>query len=184
MSERPTASRLVAVAGFIGLLLTAACSSPTVPGNAGDGGDGGQGGQQTTAQGGDTGGDAGGDANVELCTLVSEDQIAEITGNEVTDAASGESGDCTWTIGDTDAINLRYESSYDAGLAIAEQVCDEDEPVTGVGDEALWCPGISVLYFNTGNRSLAVQLIYILEEPGRPEMDIAVEIAQAALGGL
>ena len=175
MSERPTASRFLAVAGLIGLLAATACSSP-VPGNAGGGN-----GQQGTEQGG--GGDDGAATNADLCELVTEEQVAEISGGEVTKSASGE-GECDWTIGDTDVINLRYEGSYDPGLDVAEQICDDEEAVSGVGEEAVWCPGISVLYFNTGGRSLAVQLVYILEEPDRPEKDIAVEIAQAALEGL
>ena len=180
VSERPTASRYLAVLGLFGLLAATACSSPVPPTTDTDGG---QGGQTTTAPATQGGGDGGGRASGDLCGLVSEDQIAEFSGNDVTATEPSEGG-CTWTIGETDAINLRYESAFDPGLEIARQVCDDAEDVEGVGDEAVWCPGFNVLYFNTGPDSLAVQLIYILEEPGRAQRDIAIDIANAALGGL
>lgn len=133
-----------------------------------------------TQDGDDQGGDdSGGDASDQaLCDLISEQEIADASGSEVTEIEAG--GGCNWTVGEGNLINLRYEGSHDPGFEIARQICDEFEDVSGVGDEALWCSDLNVLYFNTGGTSLAVQLVYVLDEPARPPLDIATDVAELA----
>ena len=175
-------SRLAAVPILTAVLLLAACGgAPAAPGGGGGGGGGGA----TSGGGGGAGGDDGGnvDTSVDLCEIVTGDEIEEISGSEVTNTESSD-GQCDYTVGESDLINLRYQGSFDSGLEIARQVCDGPEDVSGVGDEAIWCPEVSALYFNDGGRSLAVQLVYILEEPSGDEREIATEIAELAASRL
>lgn len=174
-------SRLPLFAVILALLAVTACQSPTTaPVDPNGGGD--QNGEDQG--GGDDGGNGGDGATVDLCEVVTEEQIEEASEAEVTETESGEDGSCDWTIGEGSLINLRYEGSYDTSLSVARQICDEEEDVSGVGDEALWCPGVSVLYFNKSGQSFAVQLVYVLEEPAREERDIATDIAEIAASGL
>ena len=133
-------------------------------------------------QGGDAGGGQGGDGG-RLCTILSEGEIGDIAGATVTTAESTDT-DCSYTLDDTELVNVRYESSYDPNLETARLICDDAEDVSGVGDMALWCPGLNVLYFNEGNSSLAVQLVYVLTEPSRAQKDIATDIARRVADGL
>ena len=56
--------------------------------------------------------------------------------------------------------------------------------MSGVGDQALWCPNFKVLFFNKGDRSLAVQMLYILSEPARELKDIATDLGIEVANGL
>ena len=177
-------SRLPLFAVILALLAITACQSPTTAPVDPNGGGDQNGENQGGGDDGDDGGDGGDGPNADLCEVVTEEQIEEASEAEVTETESGEDGSCDWTIGEGSLINLRYEGSFDTSLSIARQICDDEEDVSGIGDEALWCPGVSVLYFNKGDRSLAVQLVYVLEEPARDERDIATDIAEIAAGGL
>jgi len=128
------------------------------------------------------GGDAGGPTS-DLCSILSADDVAEIAGAEVTDTADNGT-DCDYTIGEGDLVNVRYESGFDSNLETARLICDDAEEVSGIGDEALWCPNIDVLYFNKNNQSLAVQLVMILSDPTREPKEIAQDIARRVADGL
>jgi hypothetical protein len=134
---------------------------------------------------GDTGGDTGGGGGdgSQLCSTISAEEVGEIVGGPVTATETAET-DCDYTLAETDLINVRYESSFDANLETARLICDDGEEVSGVGDMALWCPGVSVLYFNKGDRSLAVQLVLLTAELERSEKDIATEIARRVADSL
>ncbi len=172
--------RGLSAAALVFLVLTlAACGGAATP-PADDGGDGGA--EQTQGAGGDGdedggGGDDGDPTTANLCEVVSEDEIGEIAGQEVTETAEGETN-CDWTLSQNNLITVRYEGTHDAGFEIGRQVCDEVEEVSGVGDEAIWCPGVSVLYFNTGGRTIAVQLVLFGDPVDRTELEIATEIAE------
>lgn len=137
------------------------------------------------AGGGDAGGNQGGNGGGggELCSIVSEGEIGQIAGGSVTTTELTDT-DCSYTLDETELVNVRYESSYDPNLETARLICDDAEDVSGVGDMALWCPGLNVLYFNKGSSSLAVQLVYVMDEPSRPEKDIATDIARRIADGL
>ena len=177
--------RGLSAAALVFLVLTlAACGGATTP-PADDGGDGDA---EQTQDVGENGGDEGGDdepATADICNLVSDEEIEEIAGQAVTES-SGETS-CDWTLSENNLITVRYEGSYDAGCEIArEYVCEEEvEQVSGVGDEAIWCPDVSVLYFNTAGQSLAVQLVLFGEDPlERPERDVATDLAELVVDRL
>jgi hypothetical protein len=158
------------LAGLTAILALAACSSAQPGGDTADGGD---------TDSGDAGGGGGGD----LCSILSEDEVADIAGVEVTETEFV-SEDCNFTVDETSLINVRYESAFDQDLQTATIICDNGEDVSGVGDQALWCPDINVLYFNKGDRSLAVQLVFLMEEPPRPFKDIATDLGRELADGL
>lgn len=133
--------------------------------------------------GGDAGADTGGGGGADLCGILSGDEIGDIAGANVT-ATEPADGECSYTLDETELINVRYESSFDPNLETARLICDDAEEVSGVGDMALWCPGLNVLYFNKGNSSLAVQLVYVLSEPSRAQKDIATDIARRVADSL
>lgn len=138
----------------------------------------------TSDGGGDDGGtDVAPGGGGALCSILTEEEVASIAGVDVT-ATDFEEGDCDYTIGDADNINLRFESSFDPNLEVARLICDGFEDVSGVGDQAIWCPNLNVLFFNKGDKSLAVQLIYMLAEPSRELKDIATDLATEAANGL
>jgi hypothetical protein len=141
------------------------------------------GGGDTDGDGGDDGGNGGGGGGGDLCSTLSEDEVAEITGADVTETEFV-TDDCNFTVEETSLVNVRYESSFDQDLQTANIICDNGEDVSGVGDRALWCPDINVLYFNKGDRSLAVQLVFLMEEPPRPFKDIAVDLGREVADGL
>jgi hypothetical protein len=122
------------------------------------------------------GGDGGGPTS-DLCSILSADEVAEIAGAEVTDTTDNQT-DCDYTVGEADLINVRYESAFDPDLETARMICDSAEEVSGIGDQALWCPDINVLYFNKGDQSLAVQLVFILTDPSRSPKEIASDVAR------
>lgn len=161
------------IAALLATMTVAACASPqqgtttAATENAGDG-----------DAGGNTGGGGG-----ELCSILSEDEVATIAGSAVTSAELTD-GDCDYTIEEADLINVRYESSFDANLEAARMVCEDSEDLSGIGDQALWCPGLNVLYFNKGDRSVAVQLVYILSDPPRELKEIATDLATEIANGL
>lgn len=157
--------RYLWLAGLTVILALAGCSS------AQDGGG--------TVGGGDTGGGGGGD----LCSILSEDEVADIAGVDVTETEFV-TDDCNYTVDETSLINVRYESAFMENLRTATIICDNGEDVSGVGDQALWCPDINVLYFNKGDRSAAVQLVFLMEEPPRPFKDIATDIGRQVADGL
>ena len=136
-----------------------------------------------TADGGDTDGGGNGGGGGDLCSTLTEDEVADIAGVEVTETEFV-SDDCNFTVDETGLINVRYESSFDQYLQTANIICDNGEDVSGVGDRALWCPDINVLYFNKGDRSLAVQLVFVLEAPDRSPKDIATELGRQVADGL
>jgi hypothetical protein len=131
--------------------------------------------------GGAGGGGGGGGPTSDLCSVLSPDDVAEIAGAEVTDSTDNQT-DCDYTVGEADLINVRYESSFDPNLETARLICDDAEDVSGIGDEAIWCPGIDVLYFNKDDQSLAVQLVFILTDPSREPKEIASDIARRVVG--
>jgi len=131
--------------------------------------------------GGDTGGGGGGGG--ELCSTVREDEVADLSGGEVSTTELSD-GDCSYTIGEGDLVNVRYESSFDPNLETARMICDDGEDVSGIGDQAIWCPSINVLYFNKGDRSVAVQLVFMMSEPDRELKDIASDIGSRVADGL
>jgi hypothetical protein len=135
------------------------------------------------AEDGDGGGDAAAGPTSDLCSILSSDDVAEIAGGEVTDTTDNGT-DCDYTIGEGDLVNVRYESGFDPNLETARLICDDAEEVSGIGDEALWCPNIDVLYFNKDNQSLAVQLVMILSDPAREPKEIAQDIARRIADGL
>lgn len=126
--------------------------------------------------------DAGGPTS-DLCSILSSDDIAEIAGAEVTDTTENRT-DCDYTLGDGDLVNVRYESGFDPDLETARLICEDAEEVSGIGDEALWCPNVDVLYFNKDNQSLAVQLVMILSDPTLEPKEIAQDIARRIADGL
>ena len=136
-----------------------------------------------TADGGDTDGGGNGGGGGDLCSTLTEDEVADIAGVEVTETEFV-SDDCNFTVNETGLINVRYESSFDQDLQTANLICDTGEDVSGVGDRALWCPDINVLYFNKGDRSLAVQLVFLVETPDRSPKDIATELGRQVADGL
>ena len=150
---------------------------------------GAQPGSTAVAESSDGGGDDDGGngaapgAGGELCALLTEEEVAAIAGADVT-ASEFVDGDCDYTIGDADSINVRYESSFDPNLETARLICEGSEDVSGVGDQALWCPNFNVLFFNKGDKSLAVQMLYMLSEPARELKDIATDIGTAVANGL
>ena len=109
--------------------------------------------------------------------------MADIAGVEVTETEFV-ADDCNFTVNETGLINVRYESSFDQDLQTATIICDDGEDVSGVGDQAMWCPSINVLYFNKGDRSLAVQLVLLVEAPERSPKDIATELGREVADGL
>jgi hypothetical protein len=121
-------------------------------------------------------------AGGELCSILTEQDITTIAGAEVTSSELAE-GDCNFTIDETSLINVRYESAFDPNLETARSICDDAEEISGVGDQAIWCPGVSVLYFNKGDRSVAVQLVFLTDAP-REAKDVASEIARRISDGL
>ncbi len=131
--------------------------------------------------GGDDPGDVVAGAGGELCSILTEQDITTIAGAEVTSSELNE-GDCNFTIEETSLINVRYESSFDPNLETARLICDDAEDVE-VGDDAIWCPGVSVLYFNKGDRSVAVQLVFLTDAPNEAK-DVATEIARRIADGL
>jgi hypothetical protein len=133
--------------------------------------------------GGGAGDGGGGGPTSDLCSILPPDDVAEIAGAEVTESTDNET-DCDYTVGEADLINVRYESSFDPNLETARLICDDAEDVSGIGDEAIWCPGIDVLYFNKDNQSLAVQLVFILTDPSREPKDIATDIARRVADAL
>jgi hypothetical protein len=126
--------------------------------------------------GGEGGGEQGGPTS-DLCSILSPEEVAEIAGDEVTDTVDSQT-DCDYTIGEADLINVRYEGAFDPNLETARIICEDPEEVSGIGDQALWCPDINVLYFNKDNQSLAVQLVFILTDPSRAPKEIASDIAR------
>lgn len=141
--------------------------------------------QGTTVGDNDGGGDAGGvvtGAGGALCSILTEEDISQIAGADVT-ASELTEDDCDFTIDETSLINVRYESAFDPGLETARMICDDAEDVE-VGDDAIWCPGISVLYFNKGDRSVAVQLVFLTDDAPSEEREIAEEIARRIADGL
>lgn len=129
-------------------------------------------------QGGGGDGDGGGSgATSDLCAILSADEVAEIAGAEVTDTTDNQT-DCDYTVGEADLINVRYEGAFDPNLETARIICDNPEEISGIGDQALWCPDINVLYFNKDDQSLAVQLVFILTDPARSPKDIASDVAR------
>lgn len=118
-----------------------------------------------------------------LCSILTEQDITQIAGGEVT--ASDLRGDsCDFTIEETSLVNIRYESQFDPNLETARMICDDGEDVSGIGDQAIWCPSVNVLYFNKGDHSVAVQLVYVMDDPGREQKDIASDIARRVADGL
>lgn len=109
--------------------------------------------------------------------------MADLSGGEVTTTDFSD-GDCSYTIGEGDLVNVRYESSFDPNLETARLICDDGEDVSGIGDKAIWCPSINVLYFNKGDRSMAVQLVFMMSEPDRELKDIASDIGSRVADGL
>lgn len=162
--------RLVLPVALVATLALAACSPA----------------QQGTTVDDNTGGDDVGDvvsgAGGELCSILTEQDITEIAGAEVT-ASDLSEGDCDFTIEETSLINVRYESSFDPNLETARMICDDAEEISGIGDQAIWCPGVSVLYFNKGDRSVAVQLVFLTDAPNEAK-DVATEIARRIADGL
>lgn len=116
-----------------------------------------------------------------LCEVIAADEVAAITGGEVTATEARDGGECAYTIGESDLVSLRYEPALRSGVAPAREFCADAEDVPGVGDEALWCPALSLLYVRAGEMGLAVQLSFILDAPERAEREIAVDVARAAL---
>ena len=114
----------------------------------------------------------------DVCAAIAVEEIEEITGAEATDTVAGD-GECDWTIGSGDLINLRYES-FGPGLEAERQSCDDEEDVRGVGDETIWCRGANVLYVREGEAGFAVQLVFIADAAEGEPRDIAVEIARLA----
>ncbi len=55
--------------------------------------------------------------------------------------------------------------------------------VSGVGDEAIWCASVGLLYFNHRGRAMWVSL-NLLDAGEDREVDVAVDIARAAVAGL
>lgn len=133
--------------------------------------------------GGNQGGNQGGGAGGDLCSILTEDEVAELAGGDVTNSESS-AGDCNFTVNEYELINVRYESQFDPNLETAHLICDDGEEVSGVGDRALWCPSVNVLYFNKGDRTLAVQLVFITTDPARDQKDIASDIARRIAEGL
>jgi hypothetical protein len=132
--------------------------------------------------GGDDPGDVVAGAGGELCSILTEQDITTIAGADVTSSELNE-GDCNFTIEETSLINVRYESSFDPNLETARLICDDSEDISGIGDQAIWCPGVSVLYFNKGDRSVAVQLVFLTDAPNEAK-DVATEIARRIADGL
>lgn len=154
-------------------MILAACGQTQAPAT--------NGGADTEAgAGGDTGGDTGGGGD--LCSILSEGDVGSIAGTDVTETSFTEDG-CDFTVGEFSLVNVRYESSFDPNLETARLVCDDEVDVSGVGDQAIWCPGLNVLFFNRGGDSLAVQLVF-LDDVERDNQQIAEEIARRIAEGL
>lgn len=132
--------------------------------------------------GGGTGGGGGGGGG-DLCSILGEGEVAELVGGAVTTSELSDDN-CNYTIEETSLVNVRYESAFDPNLATAHMICDDGEEISGIGDQALWCPSINVLYFNKGDRSVAVQLVFIMDDPSRELKDIASDIARRIADGL
>lgn len=162
--------RLAWPIALVGTLALAACSPA----------------QQGTTAGNDSGEDDPADvvagAGGELCSILTEQDVTQIAGADVT-ASEFSDGDCDFTIEETSLINVRYESSFDPNLETARLICDDSEDISGVGDQAIWCPGVSVLYFNKGDRSVAVQLVFLTDAPNEAK-EVATEIARRIADGL
>ncbi len=141
--------------------------------------------QQGTTVGDDGGGDdAGGvvtGAGGELCSILSEQDISQIAGAEVTSTDFTE-GSCSFTIDEASLVNVRYESAFDPGLTTSRIVCDDAEDVE-IADDAIWCPNISVLFFNKGDSTVAVQLVFLTDATNEAK-DVASEIAHRIADGL
>ena len=163
--------RAIWLAALTAALAIAGCSAAQPGGGDTGGGD---------TDGGDGGNGGGGG---DLCSTLTEDEVADIAGVEVTETEFV-SDDCNFTVNETGLINVRYESAFDQDLQTANIICDNGEDVSGVGDRALWCPDINVLYFNKGDRSLAVQLVFMVEAPDRSPKDIATELGRQVADGL
>jgi hypothetical protein len=164
---------------LVGAIAITGCTAQQSGGGAeGSSGDG-----AAATDAGGSEGDGGSGGGGELCSILADADVEEITGADVTEGDMSE-GDCNYTLNEGELLNVRYESSFDPGLETARMICDNAEEISGIGDEAIWCPDVNVLYFNKGGQSLAVQLVYILTDPSRPERDIASDVARRIAEGL
>lgn len=188
MSRPHSASAPLSILAVIALLVASACTaapaSPTPAG--GDGGaeatEEGNGGAEATEDGDDDGGE-GGEGAGEVCDIISEAEIEGITETDVTETVTT-SNSCNWTIGEFSVIDVRDEGTFDDSLEVHRQICEDEEDVSGVGEEAIWCEGITLLYFNDGGRTMAVQLVLFEGELERDPLEVATDIAQLVVDRL
>lgn len=126
-------------------------------------------------------------AQVEMCGLVTLEEIASIAGRPAAiDAASSNADTCTYAVGATSAsssyeITLRTEDVFD-DLATAKAAFAGGQDVPDLGNGAYWSPTVETLWFKAGERLLAVQLLSF--DPQGSALAIARAVAQAALGKL
>lgn len=97
------------------------------------------------------------------CDLLTVEEIKTATGL-MAEAGKSEGEDsigCTWVIDSADAgkstvsVDL-FEPSLYPGLAPGAA-----EPVSGVGDAALWASGLWTLYVHAGQRAFSVQVVLL-----------------------
>jgi hypothetical protein len=128
------------------------------------------------------GGGGGGASNI--CQLISAAEIGQIVGKTVATTEPGKN-DCTWTLNDKSdppipiggAVTVRTEGN--ASLAGPKIAFPGGEDISGIGEQAYWTDGFSVLYFVKGGASYAVQLV--LFNKADPRKDYATKIAQLVL---
>jgi hypothetical protein len=123
---------------------------------------------------------------LEMCQVLTIEQIASIAGQPAAiDTHSSNIDTCTYAIGGPSSVassfevTLRTEDVFE-DLATAREAFAGGQDLPGVGNGAYWSPTVEVLWFQTGGRLLAVQLVNFDDSQG-DALAIARAVAEAAV---
>jgi hypothetical protein len=196
-----TLFRLFSIFSLAFVVLLAAC------GGDDDDSDGGDGAGVTVTSDGDDDGDepeptdegsdggdgdddgSGGSEDFQACSLFTVEEISEITGIEMEDGVEGsatvpDGTQCTWEPADgTTAVYVEVVLEDGASWFETLHSVDGEEgfaeatAVPGIGDEAVWDDGVSVLDVVEDDQFVSVQAVLFTET----ELEVAQEIATLAL---